>query len=239
LNYFFITGTSRGIGKALAELLLSSNDNFVYGISRSCTITHPRYNHFSLDLSQQDSVDKFDFPLLTDAGKIGLINNSGMIGEVRYAGEMKADEINRTVQLNLTAPILLSNAFLNAYSAQTCDQIILQISSGAAQNPIDGWSVYCATKAGLDHYARTLSAEQKLAGKEHIHVFSVAPGIVDTAMQDQIRTAESQHFSRIEQFISYKKSDQLADPAVVAAKILTILDSPKKFGNSVFSVKDF
>jgi benzil reductase ((S)-benzoin forming) len=112
------------------------------------------------------------------------------------------------------------------------------VSSGAGKNPVDGWSVYCATKAGIDMYTRTLAEELKIDGKKHIFAFAVAPGIVDTAMQDQIRTASSGDFSRVSAFIEYKNTDQLAHPDFVARKYLTILELPEKFKDVVFPVKD-
>ncbi len=51
MNYFFITGSSKGLGKALSELLLNNNNNFVYGFARNCSITHKNYTHIKLDFS--------------------------------------------------------------------------------------------------------------------------------------------------------------------------------------------
>lgn len=238
MTHYFITGTSRGIGKAIAELVLSNSENQVTGLSRSCTITHERYTHVPIDLSDLSQVNAWSFPVIDNASKIVLINNAGMIGGVHYAGRMEPKDIAAAYQLNLVSPTLLTNAFLRAYGDLPAEQVILNISSGAGKNPIDGWSVYCASKAGLDHFTRTVAAEIKQAGKTQIHLFSVAPGIVDTAMQEEIRSASVADFSRLEQFIDYKKSDQLADTALIARKYLIILESPKKFGEIVFSVKD-
>jgi benzil reductase ((S)-benzoin forming) len=234
----FITGTSRGIGKAIAELLLLQPENQVVGIGRTSSIQHPRYTHVAADLSEVSALKSWEFPDLTNQSKIVLINNAGMIGGVRYAGRMDAETSICACHLNLVAPILLTNAFLRTYGESGAELVVLNISSGAAKNPIDGWSVYCASKAGLDHFTRTVAAEQQLRGKSNVHLFSVAPGIVDTAMQEEIRAADSADFSRIEQFIDYKKSDQLADPVLTARRYLPILESPKNFRETVFSVKD-
>lgn len=80
-NYYYITGTSRGIGSALADLLLQNNNNFVFGISRTCSINHSNYKHIFLDLSDIHSVNNFSFEEHDSASMIVLINNSGMIGE--------------------------------------------------------------------------------------------------------------------------------------------------------------
>jgi len=238
MNHFFITGTSRGIGKAIAEQLLANPENFVTGLSRTSTITHERYTHVEMDLSNIEQVSKFNFPVLEQAKKIALVNNAGAIGEVHYVGKLEDDSIVQAYNINLVAPTILTNSFLNSYASNSAKQIIINVSSGAGKNAIDGWSVYCATKAGLDMFTKVTAEELKIADKKNVFIFAVAPGIVDTAMQDQIRTASTGDFSQVQRFIDYKKSDQLAQPGFVAGKYLSILDVPEKFTDVVFSVKD-
>jgi benzil reductase ((S)-benzoin forming) len=238
MNYYFITGTSRGIGKSIAEKLLEKENNHVIGIARTCSIQHERYEHFEIDLSDEKQVGDWKFPLLFHAKKIALINNAGIVGAVKYAGRMEDVDISKTYFVNLVAPTIFTNKFLNAYHDHKAEQIILNISSGAGKNPIDGWSVYCATKAGLDMFSRVVAEELKIAGRSNTHIFSVAPGVVDTAMQDAIRAANVMDFSQVQRFVEYKKSDQLASPDLVAAKYLSILELPEKFKDVIFSVKD-
>ncbi|MBI3509409.1 MAG: SDR family NAD(P)-dependent oxidoreductase [Bacteroidetes bacterium] len=238
MNHYFITGTSRGIGKAIAEKLLKREDNFVTGIARTCAITHSRYEHYALDLSNEKEISEWKFPLLFHAKKIALINNAGIVGQVKYSGRMDADAIRRAYVVNLVAPTIFTNAFLKTYHDHTAKKIIINISSGAGKNPIDGWSVYCATKAGLDMYTRVVADEIRLSGNVNTHIFAVAPGVVNTAMQDDIRTVNISEFSQVQRFIEYKKSDSLADPLLIAEKYCAILDVPEKFTETLFSVKD-
>lgn len=238
MNHYFITGTSRGIGKAIAVKLLEREDNFVIGISRNCTIEHERYEHYAVDLSKEKDILEWKFPLLFNAKKIALINNAGMLGEVRYAGRMEAADISSTIQLNLVAPAVLTNAFLKTYHDHKAEQIIINVSSGAGKNPIDGWSVYCATKAGLDMHTKVVADEVKIGGRPNTWIFSVAPGVVDTFMQESIRESQVSEFSQINRFLTMKNEAQLADPEVVAQKYCTILESPEKFTDTLFSVKD-
>jgi benzil reductase ((S)-benzoin forming) len=237
-NFYFITGTSRGIGKALAEKLLSSQENFVTGISREVTISNANYSHVHLDLSKIETVSGFQFPQLNSAATITLINNSGTTGSVHYAGRMSSDEIVKAVNVNLLSVAVLINNFLKTYGNKNIPLRILNISSGAAKNPIDGWSIYCSTKAGLDMLSRTIAEELKISGQNNVRIFSIAPGIVDTAMQNEIRQSNVSDFSRIQQFIDYKNTDQLASPELTAARLLSILESPEKFTETVFSVRD-
>jgi benzil reductase ((S)-benzoin forming) len=130
------------------------------------------------------------------------------------------------------------NNFLHSYGYAQIPLVVLNISSGAGKNAIDGWSSYCASKAGLDMFSRVVAEELSLSGKKNIRVFSVAPGIVDTAMQEEIRKASAKDFSRIQQFVDYKITEQLAHPDLTAGKLLSILDLPENFPETVFSAKD-
>lgn len=151
---------------------------------------------------------------------------------------MKAEEVANAFHVNLVAPVLLTNSFLKFYDSAEVQKVIINVSSGAGKNAVDGWSVYCATKAGLDMFTRTIVEELKIDGKRNVFAFAVAPGIVDTAMQDHIRSVSAGDFSRLQHFIDYKNTDQLAHPDFVAQKFLAILEHPEKFKDVLFSVKD-
>jgi benzil reductase ((S)-benzoin forming) len=151
---------------------------------------------------------------------------------------LTGEAYKRTYDINLTAPCMLTNQFLGTFSRKKISLVVMNISSGAGKNPIDGWSAYCASKAALDMFSRVVAEELAISDKKHIRIFSVAPGIVDTAMQDHIRTMNVKKFSRVNQFIGYKSAGELADPDVVARKLLSILDLPEKFADTVFSVRD-
>ena len=238
MNHHFITGASRGIGKAIAEKLLLDPKNFVTGFSRKQSITHERYSHVEIDLSDLHKVSEYDFPGIRNAEKISLINNAGTIGKVHFAGKMELESIRSGYHVNLVAPTIFTNKFLGKYAENPAKQIIINVSSGAGKNPIDGWSVYCATKAGLDMFTKVVAEELKVSGRKNVYIFAVAPGIVDTTMQDEIRTVSAKDFSQVQRFIDYKKTGQLADPEFVAGKYLSILDIPEKYHDVLFSVKD-
>ena len=237
MNYYFITGSSKGLGKALAELLLQNENNFVFGYARSSSIIHKRYYHKHVDFANLEAVQKIKFPKLKDAQKVVLINNAGVVGEIKHVGKLSNQKIMDCYTINLIVPTILANEFVKTYKNSGTEKLIVNISSGAAQSAIDGWSVYCATKAGLDMFSRVLQEESNI-DKTNIKVLSIAPGIIDTEMQQQIRNSDASNFSNLNRFVEYKKNGDLASAEETAKKIIRFIDEPNLTKDVVCSVRD-
>ena len=223
MHYYLITGASQGLGRSLAEAILVLPGTHVLGISRHVTIEHPRYQHQPLDLSDIEAVEHNlgkIFVARPDAQSITLINNAGTLGEIGYVGELPNEHFQFVFDLNVVAPAMLMNAFLSTYGEQTgIPRTVLNISSGAAQRPVDGWAAYCASKAALNALSETTQKEQNLRGSG-VRIWALAPGVVDTAMQAHIRTAEAAQFSEAEKFAGFHAEGQLRSTAAVATDIL-------------------
>ncbi|WP_231501310.1 SDR family NAD(P)-dependent oxidoreductase [Hymenobacter swuensis] len=228
MHYYIITGASRGLGKALAETLLQQPDTQVIGVSRHATIEHACYRHQPLDLSDmlavQNNLHKV-FPPLPDAVSITLINNAGVLGDIGYIGELSNEHFEFVFDVNLIAPAMLMNTFLSTYASFTVPRTILNISSGAAQRAVDGWAAYSASKAALDAISRTAQKEQDLRGTD-VRIRSLSPGVLDTAMQEHIRSADTANFSEAEQFTDLKQSRNLVVPDKAASQIIQWLQRP-------------
>lgn len=236
----FITGTSSGIGKAITELLLNTNQYKITGISRRNNILHhPNYSHKSIDLSLVENTLNFKFEDLENYDSYLLINNSGMVEPVAHLGNSYNEKIQLNYSLNLITPSILSNKFLKALKSTNKKVHIINVSSGAGKYPIDGWSIYNASKAGIDMFSRVLKDEIEIQGKSNIYIHSIAPGIVDTEMQGVIRQSDKSNFSNIDKFKDYYKNGDLANPQTVAEKYLKVIQAPEKFKEVVISVRDF
>ncbi|HSY62783.1 MAG TPA: SDR family NAD(P)-dependent oxidoreductase [Cytophaga sp.] len=241
MHYYYISGTSSGIGRALAVLLLEREDTQVIGISRTCTIEHSHYTHVQADLSEPDQVTQAIQSFKsghTTEDSIYLINNAGIIDPIQYAGTYKESDIQRMIQVNLVAPMQLINVFLQIPKETYKNRVVLSVSSGAATKVIDGWSLYGAAKASLDHFSSHIARELELSGENNTRIFSVAPGTVDTAMQQKIREACPDCFSSVERFLELHVTNQLVAPEVIAEKYSRILDKPENFLNTIFSLRD-
>jgi len=230
MHYYLITGASQGLGRALAEAILQRPDTQVLGISRHATIEHARYQHQPLDLSDIEAVEhnlgKIFLPR-PDAQSLTLINNAGTLGEIGYVGELPNEHFQFVFDLNTVAPAMLMNTFISAYGGLgSIPRIVLNISSGAAQRPVDGWAAYCASKAALNALSETAQKEQDLRGSG-VRIWSLAPGVVDTDMQAHIRTAAEGQFSERAKFAELHAEEKLRSTEEVAEAILVWLRQPK------------
>ncbi len=235
-NIAYVTGTSKGIGKALAEKLLAANYH-VFGISRNNVIEHPNFTFIPLDLSHLNDVDAFDFE--HTEGNILLVNNAGIIGGIGPVGMQKSQDMIDVMNVNVLAPQILMNKFLNTFIEGENNYHILNISSGAGKSPIDGWAAYCASKASIDLFSETIKSELEIRNVENWSVHSIAPGVVDTAMQEQIRKADPLKFTPVQKFIDFKNNGDLFTPEWVANKLFEVIQNPKKFKKNLQSVREF
>jgi len=238
LELFIITGTSRGIGLAFAERVLRQNDTVVFGIARTNSIINPNFNFLRTDLVSEQQVNEIHLPIDNGFTKIILVNNAGMLGDVHHLGEMENQSIAKTIAVNLTAPTLLLNRFLHFYASSKAQKIVINISSGAGRRAIPSWSVYCATKAALDMVSETAQQEQIEKGT-NTRIFSVAPGVVDTAMQEEIRSVEQANFSQVNRFQELKKKGELASKEKVAENLLQLATHPEKFSEVILDIRTF
>ena len=225
-----ITGTGSGIGKALAELLLNKNHKVV-GYSRTNQIIHTNFTFTKIDLSDLVATERLVFPEANKSDVL-LVNNAATIGAIVPFNKKKSKDIINEYQLNLISPTLLSQKFISTYKKNS--KLLINIGSGAANNPISSWSTYCATKAGLDMLTQVIAEENH----ENLTVFSVHPGIVDTNMQKKIRETKPDLFPLLSKFTSYYTNNELENTETVAKKLYYIIQNFAEFTKNILSIRD-
>ena len=222
-----VTGHTRGIGASIATQLLEQGIH-VLGLSRGSN--RELAQRFAGTL-MQDEVDLGDAvrlqawlestrlaDYLAGASQVVLVNNAGMLGPVGGLDMQDTAEIAHAIQLNVATPMMLAAALVQA-SPEVPDRRIVHISSGAARNAYAGWSIYCGSKAALDHHARALA----LDAHRSIRICSLAPGVVDTQMQTEIRGTALERFPDRQRFEALKRDAQLASPDDSARRIVQYL----------------
>jgi NAD(P)-dependent dehydrogenase (short-subunit alcohol dehydrogenase family) len=138
-------------------------------------------------------------------------------------GDVDAAELSQALRVGLEAPMLLTAAFLDASADLTVPRKVLNISSGLARSAMAGSAVYCAAKAGLDHLSRAIALEEA-AQPNGAKIVSLAPGVIDTDMQLQLRSADPQAFGERRRFASLKAEGRLDSAEAAAAKVLAWLE---------------
>ncbi|HSI77362.1 MAG TPA: SDR family NAD(P)-dependent oxidoreductase [Lunatimonas sp.] len=237
---YIVTGSSKGLGKALVAQLLEHSDTYVVGISRQDMPSQDGYTHLSLDLADTDKlVDALGeiFPT-GNFEELTLINNAGWIGEIAPFGKLNPQGILDIHRINVVAPAILMNAFALAYSKSSAKKSVINISSGAAGKAVDGWSGYCASKAALNQM--TLVAQQEAdLHKLGIRYIALSPGIIDTPMQENIRSASSENFSQVRKFQGFKADNQLSSPTETARKVIFLLRNLDTMPGVLLDVREF
>lgn len=222
-----VTGTSRGIGLALQEVLLNRSMQVIsinrHGLPQDeIKGLHP----LVCDLGKLDELkgltDQIS-ELISGLGpaEIWLIHNAAIIGNIRPMALQAPEMIRQVIDTNLSSPLILSSLILKDCMERSIPLRIAHISSGAAFQPIHGIGPYCISKAGLEMASRILDLETARADGLSI---SIGPGVVDTGMQQQLRNSRNEDFRERDRFVRFQEKNLLQDPARVAQKIVELLE---------------
>ncbi len=234
-HLYIVTGASRGLGAALTRALLSPGNRLVcVARSRNLELEQaaaasgiPVAWHLQ-DLSQAGAaagwlgsvIDAVDAPVASAT----LILNAGVVEPIGPVSALAEHTLVPHLLTNLAAPMTMTAAFLARSERLECPRRVLAISSGAARRPVEGWSAYCAGKAGLDMFIRSVNAEYaEHPAPRTVRAVALAPGVIDTGMQETIRSAD---FAQVQRFRDLKDNDQLASPEDTARRIVSYLQRP-------------
>jgi len=174
-----ITGIGSGLGEALAKEYLAQGHH-VYAIGRTFPkeLDHdPHFFFFPFDLRQtfmiqssiKEFINKHSFDL--------VILNAGILGEIKTLKETEATEIKEVMELNVWA----NKELIDLLSTHAYVKQVVGISSGAAVNGSKGWGAYSLSKSALNMLLNVYAKELP-----QIHFTSLAPGVIDTPMVQQI-----------------------------------------------------
>jgi len=225
-SMYIVTGVSRGLGKGIVEELLKGKQK-VIGIGRS----NPFGDSISFktcDLSDPQAIENLEFSSFSKP--VTLINNAGVIGSIGRISEQPKSDLGEVLQVNVLAPMALTRKIYAAMQNPQ-DFTLVNISSGAANRSIPSWASYCASKAALNRLTENFYLEEKELGHD-LKVYAVAPGVIDTDMQTEIRSAAPEDFSGRDNFVRMKTEGQLYSPEDAAKRLIMLLNQP--FSGDVF-----
>ena len=220
-----VTGTSSGIGAAIARELLERGWH-VIGVARRTAKLAGNYRHLALDLAETGTATA---TLEREVGarlaerawqRLGLVNNAALAPAGRVQ-KLDAEELARAYAVNSVMPLWLMG-FVLRRRPEGAQVRVVNISSGAAQRPFPGLSIYCSSKAALRMAGMVVAAEV-----EDVGVFSYEPGVVDTEMQRATREKPLEEFPWGTTFRQYHAEGRLVAPELPAADVVKFLESER------------
>ena len=246
---FIVTGSSRGMGRAMVEQLLGAG-TLVIGIARQASdeltalarSRGARLEQWQLDLAQPAAAGARLQAWLAEQpasgfGSATLINNAALLNRIGPVETCDPDELANALRVSLEAPMRLTAAFLGATRGWPGARRVLNISSGLGRRAMAGSAGYCAAKAGLDHFTRAVALDEARHASG-ARLVALAPGVIDTDMQLQLRSAEPEGFPDRGNFVAMKDGGQLASATDAAARVLAYLQRAD-FGNQpVADIRD-
>lgn len=240
---YILTGASRGLGRALAHALLTPGCELLClsrgrdeSLEAAATRTGAFVNQWQVDLARPAAVAERLQAWLAERGPqalelVALVNNAALLEAPGPLESQPTEAVEAGLAVGVLAPMLLARALLLGSAGWALERRLLNISSGLGRRPLAGVATYCAAKAGLDHFTRTLAEEQQ-GQPWPLKAVSLAPGIIDTGMQVQLRGSDAARFAAKPVFEDFHRSGALDTPEAAAAKIANWLHRPD-FGNEV------
>lgn len=211
----FITGTSSGLGRGLAEILIGEGWA-VYGCSRrGCDLAG--VEDAVLDLIDYGSLPNGLSRLLGDLRALDLVVlNAGVLGEIASIAETPLDDLKRVMEINCWANKVILD-WLHAWGRPVAQ--VVMISSGASVLGNKGWGGYALSKAALNMLAKLYSHEMP-----RTHISALAPGIIDTAMMDHLcEAADAEAFPALKRLRAARGTESMPGPLEAAERLLSVL----------------
>lgn len=233
-----ITGGSSGLGLAIATR--APFEARIVDVSRSGPPDGMGIEHHAADLAEPEgwtAVSERIEELVAQESpsRSVFVHAAGTLTPMGFAGEVDEAGYIRNVLLNGAAGQVLGHAYLSAIRDQEGTHDLVMISSGAASSTYPGWSSYGAGKAALNQWVRYVGEEQKLRGR--VRVSAIAPGVIDTAMQAQIRDMSEEDFPRVQRFRDLHQRGDLVQPEDAADRLWDAVESGLEPG-AVIDLRD-
>ncbi|CAI4065653.1 hypothetical protein SUVZ_09G1920 [Saccharomyces uvarum] len=222
-----VTGVSRGIGKSIVDILFSlDKDTVVYGVARSEAPLKKlketygdRFFYVVGDITNDSVLNQLVSDAVKGHGKVdSLVANAGVLEPVQNVNDVDVNAWKKLYDVNFFS--IVSLVCIALPELKKTNGNVVFVSSDASDMYFSSWGAYGSSKAALNHFAMTLANEEK-----QVKAIAVAPGIVDTEMQVNIREnvgPSSMSAEQLEMFKGLKENNQLLDstvPATVYAKL--------------------
>lgn len=225
MKLLIITGGSRGLGQALCEQfeaweykVLEFSRSAPHEYSTRIDLADPAASRLTV-ANVIASIDPSQLQELI------VVSNAGMLEPIGPTSSKPHADVVKNMNTNFVSAVLVLTEIIAKFQTATCRKVIVNISSGAALKGRAGWSLYCAAKAGMENFIRSVAFEQHAQPQPFIPI-NVDPGVIDTEMQALIRGTPQSDFPDVEMFIQRKEQGALVPPEKVAAAVIRISELP-------------
>lgn len=233
-----VTGASRGLGAATARAVAQLGANVVLmarstddlgAVAQAIEATGGRALPVTGDVTQPADCERLITDTVKAFGQVdAVVNNAGTISPVARIADADPQAWQKSWAVNLLGPVVLTRAALPLL--RQCHGKVINVSSGAAINAVQGWAAYCSAKAALNHFTRLLAEEEP-----EITSIAFRPGAVETAMQAVIRQEGAQGMSeeRHASFVRRHKEGELLPPEVPGCALAVLaLYAPREWSGA-------
>ena len=224
-----ITGASRGLGAGLAQAFADRGIQLgLCARGQAALPDGPAVISEQLDVREADRVDAFARRIADHFGPIGLwINNAGVLEPIAATRDVEPEAFRRNLEINVLGVFNGSRSYVRHLHRAGARGVLVNLSSGAAERGYAGWSAYSAAKAAVDRLTECISREESARG---LRAYAVSPGLIDTQMQEQIRSCTPERFPEVGKFLAAKRDGAFNSPAFVAAQLLELVRDPALAG---------
>lgn len=231
-----ITGASRGLGAGLAARF--AEHGLVLGLCARHEPIPPagaRAIAASVDVTDAARLDTFATVVAKELGPIDLwVNNAGVLDPMGPQRLHDPVAVDAALRVNVGGVANGTRSFTERARRWTpARRVLVNITSGAARTVYPGWAIYGATKAAVDHFTEVVAAEEP-----SVLCHAVAPGVVDTDMQAEIRTHDERTFPAVARFRELQRTGAWNSPAWVADHLLGLLAGTLRPETVVYRVPD-
>lgn len=227
-KFAFVTGTSSGLGRAVAGALLKRGWEVAGAARRNCGITSENYAHLKVDLGEPGIFVEKLSEFLKDKicskkyERIALVNNAASAGGLTRIENLDPRNLDKICSLNFIAPLWLTG-FFHKNRPIGSRLRIMDISSAAAHSALPGLADYCGTKAALSLAGKVFAEENR--DDKNLAVMSYEPGTVDTEMQASLKDVSPEQFPSYNLFRTIREKNMLVSPEIVAEDMADFLEA--------------
>lgn len=227
MKYYIITGITNGLGNSIFNILKSDIKSKFYLIGRNLgrlSIKNDNVKLYEMNFEKNvsEKINDFCSKLYLEIDKtseIIFINCAGTITPIKMIKELNEQDVIDNYNINTITPIFITKELSKIVDKKGCKFKVINISTGAINSQLSGWSLYASSKAAYNIFLKYLKEESP-----EYNIVSVDPGVMDTNMQKEIRAVDSnsKKMNYIKQFIKYKEDKTLLSPKAVAEEVVKL-----------------